>query len=86
MMSPRDLVKVAGFGGRVDICVDISAHDVVGSGTGLNGRGCQVIVVHFGLVEDAGFSSCSCSVVRVHLAICPLCVAQESGFQCRVQR
>lgn len=89
MMSPRDLVKVAGFGRSVDICV-ITVHDVVvgggGDGTGRNGRGCQVIVVHLGLVEDAGFSSSSrCSVVFVHLAVCPLCVAQESGFQCRVQ-
>lgn len=90
MMSPRDLVKVAGFGRRVDICV-ISVHDVVvvvggGDGTGRNGRGCQVIVVHLGLVEDAGFSSSSrCTVVGVHLAVRPLCVAQESGFQSGVQ-
>lgn len=32
MMSPRDLVKVAGFDRRVDICV-ISVQDLVGGGT-----------------------------------------------------
>ncbi len=85
MMSPRDLVKVAGFGRSIDVCV-ISVHDVVGGGTGRNGRSCQVIVVHLGLVEDAGFISHSCSVVGVHLAVRPLRVVHESSFQCRVQR
>lgn len=89
MMSPGDLVKVAAFGRSVDICV-IRGHDVaaaagVGGGrTGCNGHGRQVI--HPGLVEDAGISgSSSFPVVGVHLAVRPWCVAQESGFQCRVQ-
>lgn len=70
-MSPRDLVKVPGFG-SVYICV----HRVVCG---------QLIVVHLGLVEDAGFSSSSLSAVGVHWVVRPLRVAQESGFQCRVQ-
>ncbi len=52
MMSPGDLVKVTGFGRSVDICV-IRVHDVFGVGTGCDSRGCQVIVVHLGFVEDA---------------------------------
>lgn len=71
-MSPRDLVKVAGFGRSV--CV-ISVHHVVCG---------QVIVVQLILVEDAGFSS-SRSGAGVHWVVRPLRVAQESGFQCRVQ-
>lgn len=78
MMSPRDVVKVAVVGRSVDICV-------FSVGTGRNGRACQVIVFHLGLVEDAGFSSSRCSIAGVHLAVRPLCVAQESGFQCGVQ-
>ncbi len=88
MMSPGELVKVAAFGRSVDICV-VHGHDVAAGGggagcTGCNGHGRQVI--HLGLVEDAGISSSSISaVVGVHLAVRPWCVAQESGFQCRVQ-
>lgn len=47
----------------------------------------QVVVIHLRLVEDAGLGrSCCGSCVCVHLAVRPFGVAQESGFQCRVQR
>lgn len=76
-MSPGDVVKVAGV---------ISVRDVVSSGSGCNGGGCLATVVQMGLVEDVGLSSSSrCRVVGVHLVTHPLCVAQESGFQSRVQ-
>lgn len=84
MMSPRDLVKGSGFGRSIDVYV-IGAHDISGGGTGHKGCSCQVIVVHLGLAKDAGFSSSSCSVFGVHLAVRPLCVAQKFGSQCRVQ-
>lgn len=74
MVSPWDLVIRAGFSRSTDVCV-ISAHDIFSGVTRHEG----------GLVEEAGFSSGSCSVVAVHLTVCPLCVAQESGFQCGVQ-
>lgn len=84
MTSPWDLVKVAGF--RRGVCIGVVVDDavVVGgfTGGGGGGGGCQVIVVHLVLVDDAGFSR---GLVGVHLAVCPLRVAQESGFQRRVQ-
>lgn len=84
MMSPRDLVKRACFRRSINVCV-IGAHDIFSGVTLHEGCSCHVAVVHLGLVEDAGFSSSSCSVAGVHLTVRPLCVAQESGFQCGVQ-
>lgn len=83
MTSPWDLVKVAGFRRRVRIGVVDDAVVVGGGFTGGGGSGsCQVVVVHLVLVDDAGFSR---GLVGVHLAVCPLRVAQESSFQRRVQ-
>lgn len=58
----------------------------VDGGTGCNGGGCQVVVVHLGLAEDAvSTSSRRCVVVGVHLVVRPLRVAQVSWIQCRIQ-
>lgn len=63
-----------------------SVCSAVDGGTGCNGGGCQVIVVHLALAEDAvSTSSRMCSAVGVHLVERPLRVAQVSWFQCRIQ-
>lgn len=83
MMSPRDLVKRTGFGGRAEVCVT-GARNIFGGGAGHKGCSCQFAVVQ-ALVKDAGLCSCSCGVVAVHLAVGPLGVAQEFGVQRGVQ-
>lgn len=79
-MSPRDLVKVPVFCRAVGITVCQGGADA-----GCNGW--QLTVIQMGLVKHAGVrSSSSCGAVGVCLLIGPLCVAQECGFQSRVQR
>lgn len=79
MISPSNLVKVISF--SRGICVWVP--DIFAS-TGHNDCILHAPVSHLGPSEYAGFGN-SC-IIGVCLPVCPWPVAQESGFQCGVQR